>query len=208
MSAARSTARVALLSAWAVAMSTWSLAASAAERALDKTVVVAASLDQVWDAWTTRDGIVSFFAPDARVEARVGGPFEIYFDPGAPTGSKGADGMRFMALQPRRMLSFDWNAPPHLPEARAQRTFVVLRFEPLAERSTRVTLHHIGWGDGGQWDQAYTYFDRAWGAVLGNLQKRFETGPQDWAPWLRQLQQMRAAAAASAASAASTPASR
>lgn len=40
----------------------------AAERAIDKELVVSATLDQAWDAWTTRDGIVSFFAPDARVE--------------------------------------------------------------------------------------------------------------------------------------------
>ena len=45
--------------------------------------------------------------------------------------------MRFMALQPKKMISFDWNAPPHLPEARAQRTFVVVRFEPLSAQSTK-----------------------------------------------------------------------
>ena len=39
--------------------------------------------------------------------------------------------MRFMALQPKRMLSFDWNAPPSLPEARLQRSFVVVRLEPV-----------------------------------------------------------------------------
>jgi uncharacterized protein YndB with AHSA1/START domain len=127
-------------------------APAAAERALDKQVVVPATLDQVWDAWTTREGIVSFFAPDARIEPRVGGAFQIYMDPGAAPGQKGADDMRFLALQPKRMISFDWNAPPHLPEARAQRTFVVVRFEPVDAASTRVTLHHTGWGDGGQWE--------------------------------------------------------
>lgn len=168
----------------------------AAERAIDKSVDVAASLDEVWQAWTTREGIVSFMAPDAKVEARAGGAFQIYFDPYAPEGAKGADDMRFLALQPKRMLSFDWNAPPHLPEARAQRTVVILRFEPLGERSTRVALHHVGWGDGGQWDQAFTYFDRAWGAVLGGLKRRFDSGPQDWTQWLDQLRRMRAPAAA------------
>jgi uncharacterized protein YndB with AHSA1/START domain len=168
----------------------------AAERAIEKSVEVAASLDEAWAAWTTREGIVSFFAPDARVEARVGGPFEIYIDPGGATGAKGADDMRFLALQPKRMLSFDWNAPPHLPEARAQRTLVILRFEPLGDTLTRVRLHHTGWGDGGQWDQAFTYFDRAWGNVLNNLKQRFERGPQDWKPWLEKLQQMRQAAPA------------
>ncbi len=172
----------------------------AAERAIDRSVDVVATLDQAWDAWTTREGITSFFAPDAKIEARVGGAFEVYFDPGAAPGAKGADDMRFMALQPKKMLSFTWNAPPHLPAARGQRTLVVVRFEPLGDRLTRITLHHTGWGDGGEWDQAYAYFERAWGGVLGNLKKRFEQGPQDWAPWLEQLRVMRARAASAPAS--------
>ena len=171
--------------------------ALAAERAIDKIIEIPATLEQAWDAWTTREGITSFFAPDAKIDARVGGAFHIHIDPTAPPGSKGADDMRFMALQPRKMLSFDWNAPPSLPEARAQRTFVVIRFEPISDKSTRVTLHHTGWGEGGEWDRAHAYFDRAWGNVLGNLKKRFEQGPQDWKPWLEQLRQMRAAPSAS-----------
>jgi len=167
------------------------LSANAAERAIDKSVDVAATLDQVWDAWTTREGITSFFAPDAKVEARVGGAFQIYIDPTAPPGSKGADDMRFLAVQPKRMISFDWNAPPHLPEARAQRTFVVVRFESVGDRQTRVTLHHTGWGESGEWDKAYQYFDRAWGDVLGNLKNRFDKGPQDWTAWLAQLKKFR-----------------
>lgn len=165
-------------------------AAQAAERALDKEVVVAATLEQAWDAWTTREGIVGFFAPEARIEPRPGGLFEIQINPLAEPGQRGADDMRFLALQPRRMLSFTWNAPPSLPEARQQRTVVIVRFEPLAERSTRVTLHHVGWGDGGEWDRAYTYFDRAWGSVLGNLKKRFDSGPMDWTAWLEQMRKV------------------
>jgi uncharacterized protein YndB with AHSA1/START domain len=176
--------------------------AHAAERAIDKSIDVPATLDDTWAAWTTREGITSFFAPDAEIDARVGGAFHIHIDPGAPAGSKGADDMRFMALQPKKMLSFDWNAPPSLPEARAQRTFVVVRFEPLDDKLTRVTLHHTGWGNGGEWDKAYGYLDRAWGNVLGNLKKRFEQGPQDWKPWLEQLRRSREATAAAAASAA------
>jgi uncharacterized protein YndB with AHSA1/START domain len=164
-----------------------SLGATAAERALDKEVVVKASLDQTWDAWTTRAGIVSFFAPDAKVEARVGGPFQIYMDPLAEAGMKGADDMRFMAIQPLRMISFDWNAPPSLPAARAQRTFVVVRFAVVDDGHTRVSIHHVGWGDGGEWDAAYSYFDKAWAIVLGNLQKRFDEGPRDWSEWMKQL---------------------
>lgn len=177
------------LSKWLIAgcLVAATLAGHAAERAIDKEAVVNATLDQTWDAWTTREGIVSFFAPDAKVEPVVGGAFQIYMDPLAEPGHKGADEMRFLALQPKKMLSFDWNAPPHLAEARKQRTFVIVRFAPVGDKQTRITLHHTGWGEGGQWDQAYQYFDKAWGAVLVNLQKRFDKGPQDWSDWMAQL---------------------
>src|SRR4030095_5480759 len=155
-------------------------AAVAAERSIDQEIVVAASLDDSWAAGTTREGIISCFAPDAQIDPRVGGAFHIYFNPLGAPGSKGADDMRFMALQPKKMLSFDWNAPPHLPNARAQRTFVVVRISPVSDKETRVTLHHTGWGEGDEWDKTYAYFDRAWTGVLSNLKKRFETGPYDW----------------------------
>jgi uncharacterized protein YndB with AHSA1/START domain len=189
---ARRSARTALAAVLAAPLLLLPAAAGAAERAIDKEVVVAAGLEQAWEAWTTREGIVSFFAPDARIDLRVGGAFQIYFDPGAPPGQKGADDMRIMAVQPRRMLSFDWSAPASLPEARQQRTLVIVRFEPMGDKQTRVTLHHVGWGDGGEWDRAYAYFDRAWGAVLASLKTRFETGPRDWKAWLEQLEKARA----------------
>jgi uncharacterized protein YndB with AHSA1/START domain len=170
-------------------------AAHATERAVEKEVVIDATVDQAWDAWTTREGITSFFAPDAKIEPHVGGAFQIYINPLAESGMKGADDMHFMALQPKKMLSFDWNAPPSLAEARKQRTFVIVRFEPVSEKQTRVSIHHTGWGDGGEWDKAYVYFDRAWVNVLGSLKKRFENGPMDWTEWMNRMRKFQEEAA-------------
>ena len=187
---------------WMIVALATALPVTAAEKAIEKEIVVPASLDDTWAAWTTREGIRSFFAPDAEIDPRVGGAFHIHMDPGAPAGMKGADDMRYMALQPKRMVSFDWNAPPHLAEVRAQRTFVVVRFEPMGDKETRVSIHHLGWGGGGQWDETYAYFDKAWPRVLANLRKRFETGPMDWTPWLEQLKAYKEKAAAEAAASA------
>ena len=170
-----------------------SLSAWSQERALDKEVVVAAPVAAVWQSWTTKAGIESFFAPEAEIDARVDGAFHIHMDPLGAPGMKGADTMRYLALQPMKMLSFDWNAPPHLAEVRQQRTFVVVRLFEVDGQSTRVTLHHTGWGEGGEWDKAYAYFDRAWGNVLGNLKKRHESGPIDWSAWMEMLKKMHAA---------------
>ncbi|MFZ3321504.1 MAG: SRPBCC domain-containing protein [Usitatibacter sp.] len=171
----------------ALLLATLATFASAEERMITKQVVVKAPLPQVWDAWTTTEGIKTFFAPDGHVEARPDGPFEIYINPYAEPGKKGADDMRVLSVQPLRMLSFTWNAPPSLPEARKERTVVILRFASVSENETRVTLTHVGWGDGGEWDKAYAYFDKIWDKVLGNLQTRFATGPIDWTEWLARL---------------------
>jgi len=161
--------------------------AAAAERMIEKQAVVNAPIGEVWKAWTTTEGVKSFFAPDAKVEPRVGGPFEIYMNPYAPAGLKGADDMRFLAVQEPTMISFTWNAPPSQPEIRAQRTVVIVRLRPVDDRNTEVTLHQVGWGDGEKWDATYAYFDRAWGNFLANLQKRFREGPIDFTPFLEQL---------------------
>src|SRR5689334_24473237 len=120
-----------LITAFVAFVACAAASARADERAIDKDVVVAAPIATVWQAWTSQAGIESFFAPEARVEPRVGGAFHIHFDPYGAPGMKGADDMRFMALQKPSMLSFDWNAPPHLPQAREQRTFVVVRLADL-----------------------------------------------------------------------------
>lgn len=173
--------------------------AVAEERVLVKLATISAPVDEVWKAWTTTEGIKSFFAPDARIEARPGGAFEVYFNPYAKPGMKGADDMVFLALQEKRMLSFTWNAPPHLPGVRSQRTSVTVRLKPAGEGTTEVRLTHAGWGDGGQWDQAHAYFDRAWTSVLANLERRFRDGPADWKAWLAQVKAWQEAEDAKAA---------
>jgi len=169
----------------------------AQERAIDKEVTVPAPVAAVWQSWTTKAGIEAFFAPEAEIDARVGGAFHIHINPYGEPGMKGADDMRFMALQAPTMLSFDWNAPPSLPQVRQQRTFVVVRLKALDDKSTQLNLTHVGWGDGGEWDLTYTYFDRAWTTVLNNLKQRFEQGPHDWTDWLARLRGMNPVPAAS-----------
>lgn len=171
----------------------------ATERAIDEKITVKAGADEVWKAWTTSAGIKTFFAPDANVELRVDGPYQIFINPLAEPGLKGADDMKIIGYQDKKMLSFTWNAPPSLPEARKQRTVVIVRLISRGEALTDVAIHHVGWGSGnenGEWDKAYDYFAKAWPNVLRNLKKRFDDGPVDWQPWLEQLKQTKSTATA------------
>ena len=150
-------------------------------RIIRQAVSVEAPMEDVWEAWTTEQGVRSFFAPASRIDLCVGGAYEILFDPAAPKGERGAEGTELLALQPPRMLAFTWNAPPHLTDVRPQFTHVQVWIQDQATDKTLVTLIHSGWGVGGQWDEAYAYFERAWGeVVLPRLVRRFAQGPIDW----------------------------
>jgi uncharacterized protein YndB with AHSA1/START domain len=151
------------------------------EPVIREEILVDATVDEVWEAWTTEAGIRSFFAPACNVELRVDGAYEILFNPDAPAGERGAEGMRILAFQPKTMLAFTWNAPPHLSQVRGQLTHVLVRLRRGPEGRTRVALTHSGWGEGGQWDEALAYFERAWGhIVLPRLRYRFSVGAVDW----------------------------
>lgn len=147
---------------------------------IEKSVIVAGSRADVWKAWTTTEGAVSFFAPKANIQLEIGGSYELFFDLDQSPGLQGSEDMRILSYLPERLLSFEWNAPPQFPNVRAQRTWVVVEFNDLGRNAAEVRLTHLGWQSGDEWDQAYAYFDHAWDMVMFWVMKRFADGPIDW----------------------------
>ena len=154
-------------------------------RVVRKEVNVNAPVEKVWNAWTTSAGAVKFFAPKARIELRMGGAYELYFDLEARKGLQGSEGCKVLSFLPSEMLSFEWNAPPEFPNVRKEQaqkhTWVVVQFHSLAKKQTRVKLTRLGWREGEEWEKVFQYFLRAWDIVLGRLERVFSTGmPIDW----------------------------
>ncbi len=133
-------------------------------------IVVKGTRDQIFDKWTTSEGIKSFLGADSNVELRIGGPMEWYFLPPEHEGKRGSEGCQFLSYLPGKMISFSWNAPPSLPVEREKRTWIVVTLHDEAEGSTRVVVDHIGFGEGGKWKDVHAYFDKAWPNVLKALQ--------------------------------------
>lgn len=154
---------------------------------LEKEIVVPASVSDVWTAWTTDEGVRTFFAPDSEIGLRIGGPYELYFDSNAPSGRKGSENCTILSFLPERMLSFSWNAPPEFPTVRelhgSNGTWVVIMLSPLERNGknfTLVEMTELGWGEGGEWEKSYDYFVEAWQTVLDRLSQRFTKGPIKW----------------------------
>lgn len=163
------------------AILTTSISIAQQERSIVGEILVLGQLAEVYNAWTTVEGIKTFFAPDGKVELKAYGSYEMYFLPNAEQGSKGGEGCKILAFENNKMLSFTWNAPPSLPEVRKHFTHVTIYFFSEGKDLTKVKLIHNGWGTGEEWDKAFNYFSTAWlKVVLPRLKYRFQNGPIEW----------------------------
>lgn len=156
---------------------TSSIAATGSDvRSLVKETVVGTDTYEVWAAWTSSDAIAAWWNPPAtRIDLRIGGPFELLFAMDQPEGLRGSEGCQYLAYVPGEMVSFTWNAPPHLA-LREAHTWVVITFTKLSDDSTGVRLVHTGFLEGPNWDAYMDYFNDAWGHVLGLLAAHWPTG--------------------------------
>jgi uncharacterized protein YndB with AHSA1/START domain len=138
------------------------------------TKVIDAPVADVWKAWTTPEGIESFFARKAaKVVPEPGGAFELWFGVDNPEGQRGSEGCLVHSVVPMQQLVFEWNAPPTIPTIRKLRTLVYLDFAPVEGNKTSLTLRNFGYGQGEEWAKAKAYFEKAWSSVMANLEKRF-----------------------------------
>lgn len=141
---------------------------------LKKHVIVYATAPEIFDAWTTEDGLRTFFSENVHMELKEGGPFEIYFSTEPPEGLRGSEGCKVLSWEEDKRLTFSWNFPPSLPEIRDERTEVTIAITPLdGGGGCEVSLRQSGFQDEGQWPDGYAYFDRAWDMVLENLRASF-----------------------------------
>lgn len=147
------------------------VAEGASLRSFTHTRAVAASPAQVFAAFTQPAELKKFFGVTHNVELAIGGPYEILFGEGDE--AIGSNGCQVLSYAPDRMLSFSWNASPDFPEERKLRTWVTILLAPDGDGGCAVELTHCGFGEGGNWDDVYAYFDSAWTRVLDWLIARF-----------------------------------
>lgn len=135
-------------------------------RSIATSVIVPTDPQTAWSDWASAEALVQWWQPpEANIDLRVGGPFEILFSTDGPEGERGSEGCRYLSYVPGEMISFTWNAPPTLA-LRSSNTWVVITFTAL-DHGTEVRLVHTGFLEGPDWDAYMDYFRSAWEFVLG-----------------------------------------
>jgi uncharacterized protein YndB with AHSA1/START domain len=151
-------------------------------RVLQHSLVVPASIQEIWAALTTTEGIKTWAVPVASVDFRIGGIWESSYNRNGSIGAPGNIKNRYLSYIPMRMISFQAiNAPPTFqhPEVLSE-IFSVIELEALGARSVRVTASMVGFKNNEAHDAVYSFFDSGNASTLRNLYQRFANGPTDW----------------------------
>ncbi len=153
-------------------------------RTLRQSIVVAAPIQAVWEAFSTAAGWRSWATPFAVVDFRLGGVIETSYRPDARAGDASNIRNEIVAYLPPRLLAIrNVRAPPNtafdVPAFQSLHTVVLL--EPVDAQRTRVVTAQPGYREGPAFDGVLKHF--SWGNAwtLEKLKERFDNGPIDWA---------------------------
>lgn len=150
------------------------------DKKLVKEVEIETDIESLWQKFTTKQGLISFFAPAVNFQFEIGGSFEMLFDLKMPVGLQGSEDCKILSFLPQKMISFSWNNPPKFERIRDEKTWVVVEFQEIDTKKVLLTLTHLGWKDEPTWQGAFEYFDNAWDIVLKRMEYSIITGPVDW----------------------------
>jgi uncharacterized protein YndB with AHSA1/START domain len=134
------------------------------ERTLDLTIEIDATLEEVWQALTTGEGIARWFAPYAAVTPGEAGSVSIGWDP------KEMWAQPITVWEPQRRMQTASEMPAK--DGRMVRLAVDYYLEVRGDR-VRVRLVHSGFDDS-SWDDYIDGLDAGWSYFLFNLKHALE----------------------------------
>ncbi|KQL44903.1 ATPase [Brevibacillus choshinensis] len=141
---------------------------------------IVSSMEQVWWAWTRSERIVQWFAPEANIEPRLGGAFELFFTPDN-RDQMGTSGCIITLFEPKERLGFTWKGPDDFADLMNHDDSLTYVLVSLSENEgkTRIVIEHFGWKEGEEWENARSWHERAWFHALSSLRAAIESGKGD-----------------------------
>ena len=152
--------------------STRSPVAPVADKIIHISALVAASPTKAFSYFTSDTLIESWLTAAADVEPRVGGKYELFWQP-EDRDNNSTIGCRITALAAGQVLAFQWRSPKQFKSfanSADPLTHVVVSFMPEGS-GTRVQLIHSGWRSGTEWEKARLWQETAWTLAFKELER-------------------------------------
>ena len=132
------------------------------------------STERAFALFTKNAELQNWLTASADVEPFVGGRYELFWELDNPEVNSTL-GCKITALESNVLLAFEWKGPPQFAFMNTvdPLTHVTVFFAPCSEVLTPCTdiyLLHTGWQDTPDWEEARSYFARAWDGAFAELE--------------------------------------
>lgn len=142
---------------------------------------IEASVDDVWNAFTTSNGLKSWVAPLADIDLRVGGKWRANYSKDGKLGDATTIENTILSYDPKRMLSLKATRFPagfEFVEA-AKATWSIFYFTKVSETKTKITIVGLGYTDSEQSKKMRSFFKPANKYSMDQLKAAVENKKDD-----------------------------
>jgi uncharacterized protein YndB with AHSA1/START domain len=138
--------------------------------------VIDAPREQVWKAFTTKEGQESWNVAHAEIDSRVGGKMLTHYDAKGKIGDANTIENIILALDPGHMFAIQVGKPPEqFPYKEAiKRVWTVIYLDELGPKQTHVRVVGNGFGDDEESQKLRGFFDKGNSYTLQKLQEKFK----------------------------------
>jgi hypothetical protein len=134
---------------------------STGERVLRIETTVHASVNQVWECWTTSAGLQRWMAPVANIDLRIGGTISTNYSKDARVGDPGTILLKITNYLERELVTLKVTLNDSFPiKTRADDKDLqeIVQVKDMGNGRTKIVSSMVGWGSGKEWDDTYNFF--------------------------------------------------
>ncbi len=137
-------------------------------------IIVDASLEQVWKAFTEEEEWKKWLTPEVEIKLSINGTIRSHYTAGAELGGPGTIEIKILYFIPYKQITMQAvlgdSFGPELKLAE-KNLYSVYEFESLGRDETKVSLYGIGYPDTAEWKETLEFFRSNNEASLLKLQE-------------------------------------
>lgn len=147
------------------------------ELMLTQTININASVDKVWNLYTTPKGWKKWVTPVVEMDFKINGTIKSHYDSTATVGDKGTIVNNILNYIPYQQITMQAELNENFPEfmiGEEKNLYSIVDFEKLDINKTRLTIYGIGYKNEQQWRDLLKFFIQANEMTLNKLKKYLE----------------------------------
>ncbi|WP_165764794.1 SRPBCC family protein [Winogradskyella aurantia] len=147
------------------------------ELILKQEIVINASIEKVWNAYTTPEGWKAWVTPIVEMDFKINGTIKSHYDSTATIGDKGTIVNHILNYVPYKLITMQAELNENFPEfmiGEEKNLYSIVDFDTLSENQTRLTIYGIGYKNEQQWIDLLKFFIRGNEMSLNKLKTYLE----------------------------------